>query len=262
MKALSFRNIILEKDENVAVIKINRPEKLNALNKEVILELAAAVEEMEKDDDIRAVIITGAGETFVAGADIAWMKSAASSEMEEFVKLGKNVFDKIEKMGKPVIAAVNGPAFGGGCELALACDIRIASEKAKLGQLEVNVGIMPGWGGTQRLPRLVGLGKAKEICLTGDVVDAKEAERIGLINRVVRSEELVSEAKKLAERLASKPPVALSCIKAALNFTSEASQRAGMEYETKLFSTVSSTEDRYEGLSAFLEKRKPRFKGR
>lgn len=259
---MDFKYIIFERVGEIAIIKLNRPEVLNAINKDVLLELKEAIDEVERDESVRALIITGEGKAFVAGADIAWMRDRSPLEMKEFLELGKSVLDKIEKMSKPVIAAVNGYAFGGGCELALACDIRIASENARFGQQEINVGIMPGWGATQRLPKLISIGRAKELCLTGDVIDAREAERIGLVNKVVKYEELYQEALKLARKLASKPPIAVEFIKKAINSAMGAPQEVGMAYETKLCCMLWTTEDQKEGMSAFIEKREPKFKGK
>lgn len=214
---MEFKNIILEQDQNIAVIKLNRPKALNALNSETLKEINDAIEIIEKDESIYTVIITGEGKAFVAGADISEMKDLNSIQGREFGILGNKVFRRIETLKKPVIAAVNGFALGGGCELSMACDIRIASVKAKFGQPESGLGITPGFGGTQRLARLVGEGVAKELIFTCDIIKADEALRIGLVNKVVEQEELMNEAMNMAKKIANNAPKAVAFCKEAIN---------------------------------------------
>lgn len=250
------------KEEGIALITINRPEALNALSSAVNKQLAAALEDVEEDKDIRAVIITGAGQkAFVAGADIAEMQPKNSEEAYNFCRLGQQVFARIESLSKPVIAAVNGFALGGGCELAMACDIRLASKNAKFGQPEINLGIIPGYGGTQRLPRLIGKGKALELMLTGEMIAAEEAERLGLVQGVVDGD-VVAKARELAQKIAAKGALAVRYVKAAVQHGLEADQERAIAYEASLFGLCFATEDQKEGMAAFLEKRKPTFKGR
>jgi len=226
-------------------------------------ELKSSVEDVAEDESVHAVIITGAGEkAFVAGADIKEMTDKRPLEMRKFTILGHQVMETIESMEKPVIAAVNGYALGGGCELALACDIRIASENAKLGLPEVSLGIFPGFGGTQRLTRLVGKGKACELILTGQMIKAEEAERIGLVNRVVPQSELMDEAMRMAKQIMKNGPVGVKLAKSAINKALETTLHAGLAYERELVSLTFSSDDREEGMRAFLEKREPRFKGK
>lgn len=215
---MAYENVLLEKEDKLAILSINRPKALNALNKDTLMEIRQAVEEVSADDSIDLLIITGAGDkSFVAGADIAFMQNLTAIEGRAFGALGNQVFMMIEAMEKPVIAAVNGFALGGGCELAMSCDFRIASTKAKFGQPEVGLGITPGFGGTQRLPRLVGAGMAKQMLYTADVIDANEALRIGLVNQVVAPEELMNTVKAIAKRIISKAQVAVRLSKAAAN---------------------------------------------
>ncbi len=260
---MAWNNIQLEKDGNVAILTINRPKVLNALNEETLRELDQAVEQVNQDDEVRVLIITGAGEkAFVAGADIAHMQKLKPLEAREFARLGQKVFSKIENLPKPVIAAINGFALGGGCELAMACDIRIASDNAKLGQPEVNLGLIAGFGGTQRLTRLVNPGLAKEILFTADMYDAATAQQIGLVNRVVPAGELLEFCKKMAGRIAARGPVAVRLTKEAVNEGLEMDLEKALAHEADLFGVVFSTEDREEGIAAFLEKRKAEFKGK
>jgi enoyl-CoA hydratase len=260
---MDFENLTVERDGAVAVVTINRPKVLNALNTQTMDELAAAMEELGSDESVRAVVLTGAGEkSFVAGADINELAVQTPVGGREHARSGQRVLDQIEQLGKPVIAAINGFAFGGGCELAMACTLRIASETAKLGQPEINLGLIPGYAGTQRLTRLVGRGVALEILLTGDPLSAAEAHRIGLVNRVVPAAELMTEAKALAAKLAAKAPVAARYIIDAVNRGADLPLADAQVYETTLFGLVSTTEDMREGTRAFLEKRKPEFKGR
>jgi enoyl-CoA hydratase len=260
---MSFDNLLLERDGAIAVITVNRPPVLNALNTPTIDELRRAILELKHDASVRVVIITGAGEkSFVAGADINELAVQSPAQGKEHALRGQHVFDLIENMGKPVIAAINGYALGGGCELAMACTLRIAGENAKLGQPEINLGIVPGYGGTQRLARLVGKGAALDLLLTGRQVTAAEALQIGLVNRVVPQADLLSTAKTLAAELASKAPVAVQYIIEAVNKGLEVSFDKGQFLEATLFGLVASTDDMREGTKAFLEKRKATFKGR
>ncbi|MHB1007622.1 MAG: enoyl-CoA hydratase-related protein [Chloroflexota bacterium] len=260
---MAYENLIVEREGNFAVVTINRPKVLNALNRATLNELALAVDELAKDPAVRAVVITGAGEkSFVSGADVNELRALTSSaDAEEFSQLGQNAFYRIEQMDRPVIVAINGYALGGGCELALAGDIRIAADTARLGQPEINLGIIPGYGGTQRLPRLIGKSAAKLLVLSGDMIDAAEALRLGLVDRVVPAAELMSVAKDLARKLAGKAPLAVAHAKTAINLGMERELERGISLEITLFGQVCATEDRVEGTSAYLEKRKPAFKG-
>ena len=260
---MAFENLTLERDAAVAVLTINRPQVLNALNTPTMDELRRAVLEVKRDAALRVLIVTGAGEkSFVAGADINELAVQTPTEGKEHALRGQHVFDLIENLGKPVIAAINGFALGGGCELALACTLRIAAETARLGQPEINLGIIPGYAGSQRLPRLVGKGVALDLLLTGRQVKADEALQIGLVNRVVPANELMNEARKLAAELAAKAPIASKYIIEAVNRGMEISFDKGAFLEATLFGLVASTDDMHEGTKAFLEKRKPVFKGK
>lgn len=257
---MSYENLILEREEGIALITINRPKVLNALNADLLKELETVVDEIEKDDQVRVVIITGAGEkAFVAGADIAFMSKLNPLEAKAFAQLGQRVFSKVENMTKPVIAAVNGFALGGGNELAMSCDIRVASEKAKFGQPEVQLGLIAGFGGTQRLSRLVNPGLAKEILFTADQYDAESAHKIGLVSHVVPAEELINFCKGMAKRIAARGPVAVRLSKEAVNHGLNMDLDKAIALEADLFGLVFTTDDRKEGISAFLEKRKPAF---
>jgi len=257
---MGYKNLLLNVEDKIAVLTINRPEALNALNTELLMELDSAFEELEKDREVHVVVLTGQGKAFVAGADIAEMKDKTVEEAREFSQLGSRIFRKIELMNKPVIAAVNGFALGGGCELSMACDIIIASEKAKFGQPEVGLGITPGFAGTQRLARIVGVKKAKELIFTGAVIDAEEAARIGLVNKVVRPEELLDHAVEMAKTISSKGQIAVRYAKAAINRGIEADIDTGNAIEADLFAMCFANEDQKEGMTAFLEKRKAEFK--
>jgi enoyl-CoA hydratase len=260
---MAFENLILERDGAVAILTLNRPKVLNALNTPTMDDLRRALLELKHDSAVRVVIITGAGEkSFIAGADINELAVQVPTQGKEHAIRGQHVLDLIENMGKPVIAAINGFALGGGCELAMACTLRIAADTARLGQPEINLGIIPGYAGTQRLPRLVGKGVALDILLTGRQVKADEALRIGLVNKVVPAAELMNEVRALAGELASKAPVALQYIIEAVNRGLEVSFDKGQFLEATLFGLVASTEDMREGTTAFLEKRKAEFKGR
>jgi enoyl-CoA hydratase len=259
----NLQYVLVERDAGVATLTINRPNVLNALNLETIDELRRAVLAFKHDDGVRAVIVTGSGDkSFVAGADINELSRQTPTGGREHALRGQHVFDLVENMGKPVIAAINGYALGGGCELAMACTIRIAADTAKLGQPEINLGIIPGYGGTQRLARLVGRGRALELLLTGDQISAHEAYRLGLVNRVVGAAELMVEARRMAAVLAAKAPVAVHYILDAVTKGVEMPFPAAEVYEATLFGLVSTTEDMREGTAAFLAKRKPEFKGK
>jgi len=256
---MEFKNIVLEIKEKVGMVKMNRPKAMNALNTETLQELDKAFTHLGESDQVKVIIITGEGKAFVAGADIAEMKDMSGDQAGEFSKSGQKVFDLIAKTEKPVIAAVNGFALGGGCELALACDIRIASDKAKLGQPEVNLGVIPGFGGTQRLSRLVGMAKAKEMIFTGDMVDAQTALSIGLVNQVVPADQLMDVCMEMANKIASKGPVAVKLAKKVINDGIETCLEEGSAYETRDFAECFATGEAKEGMSAFLEKRKPNW---
>lgn len=259
----SYENVRYDVDGFIATVTIAREKALNALNRQTLGEIAAALNAANHDSNIRCVILTGAGEkSFVAGADIAEMVEKSVVEGREFAAAGRAVGDTLENMAKPVIAAVNGFALGGGCELALACDFIYASDRAKFGQPEVNLGIIPGFGGTQRLPRRVGSGRAMELILTGDIIGADEALRIGLVNRVVPAAELMSEAKKCAEKIASKGPLAIAHAKRAVRKAAELNLPAGNDYEGELFAQLFASSDQKEGMRAFLAKRPAKFEGR
>lgn len=261
---MELKNIILEKEGNLAIVTINRPKALNALNSETLKDLDLVLENLESDKNIYCVVLTGAGEkAFVAGADISEMKDLSEEEGKEFGLLGNKVFRRLEKLDKPVIAAISGFALGGGCELAMACDIRIASERARFAQPEAGLGITPGFGGTQRLPRLVGMGMAKQLIYTADIINAEEALRIGLVNKVVEVESLMDEAKALANKIAANAPVAVMLSKAAINRGMQCDIDTALSYESEVFGECFSTEDQTEGMTAFVEKRKEKnFKNR
>lgn len=256
-------NLLVEKAEGYAVVTFNRPEKLNALDVKTVTELYQVMKELNEDTSIRAVILTGAGEkAFVAGADIAEIEKHDATSGKIFALRGQKVFRYIEKMTKPVIAAVNGYALGGGCELAMSCHLRLASAKAKFGQPEINLGIIPGYGGTQRLPRLIGRTAATHLLLTGEMIDAQKALELRLVNEVVEPEQLLEKAQELATLLAGKAPVAVAYILNAIDRGSEVGIDEGLNIEADLFGSICATEDMKEGTRAFLEKRKPEFKGR
>jgi enoyl-CoA hydratase len=259
----SFETILVDRDARVATVTLNRPKVLNALNALMITELAAAFAELEADTEIRAIVLTGAGErAFAAGADIAEL-NALPNALAGVAKArsGQALTLQLERMGTPVIAAVNGFALGGGCELALGCDIRLASEKARFGQPEVNLGLMPGFGGSQRTARAAGRGMALYLCLTGEPIDAHEALRAGLVEKVVAPEALLDEAKRIANLIASKAPLAVAATKRAIDQGIALSTAAGLEIEALHFGTLVDTDDFKEGTKAFLEKRAPAFTG-
>ena len=259
---MEYKKLIIQDNGAVRVIKINNPEALNALNTAILKELDAAFTEVAEDNGILAVVLTGEGRAFVAGADISEMKSKNAIEGEIFGKLGASVFRKIDLLPKPVIAAVNGFALGGGCELAMSCDIRLASAKAKFGQPEVGLGITPGFSGTQRMPRLIGMGKAKELIYTADIIDAAEAYRIGLVNHVYEPEALMEEAMKMAEKIASKAPIAVKNSKEAINRGIQTDMDSAVAIEAYLFGLCFASEDQKEGMTAFFEKRKANFQNK
>lgn len=250
-------------DKGIARIVINRPEVRNALNQQIRLELKALVQDMEKDHGLRVAVITGAGDkSFISGADITEFREATPNEMEERAStIGQALYNSIEALRIPVIAMINGFCLGVGLEIAMCCDIRVASSAARFGQLEINIGIIPGGGGTQRLPRLVGWGKAKEMIYTGKIIDAAEAEKIGLVDKVVPPEKLEEEVRQLAETIASKSTIVISLAKKAINRGMYTDLAAGLDYEKANYALCFATEDHKEGISAFLEKRKPEFKG-
>ena len=258
---MDYQKLIVERQGRLGVVRINHPEALNALDTLVLRELGQAFDAFAADAGIDVVVLTGEGRAFVAGADIAEMSAMTAAEGKAFGRLGADVFRKIELLPQPVIAAVNGFALGGGCELAMACDIRIASAKAKFGQPEVGLGITPGFSGTQRLPRLVGLGKAKELIYTAAVIPADEALRIGLVNKVVAPEVLMDEALALAATIASKARLAVRYAKEAINRGIETDIETGIAVEASLFGLCFATADQKEGMAAFLQKRKPDFTG-
>ena len=259
---MSFETLLVERDGAVAVVTVNRPKVLNALNTQTIDELERALLELQQDDNVRAIVLTGAGEkSFVAGADINELAVLSPAQGQQHARRGQAVFNTIEHLGKPVIAAINGFALGGGCELAMACTLRIAADTARLGQPEINLGIIPGYAGSQRLPRLVGKGRALEILLTGDMVSAARAYEIGLVNAVVRPGELMTEAKRIAGALAAKAPLAARYIIDAVNHGLEMPFDDGQFLEASLFGLVASTDDMREGTKAFLEKRPAAWRG-
>ncbi|MEW6732554.1 MAG: enoyl-CoA hydratase-related protein [Acidobacteriota bacterium] len=257
-----YENLIIDIRDRVGIIKINRQEKRNALNIATRNELLVALDMQRQHKDVRVVIITGAGDkAFIAGADISEFEGRTALEQRQVMRSNR-VFDAFENFPKPVIAMINGFCLGGGCEVALGCDIRIASDNAKFGQPEINLGIIPGGGGTQRLTRLVGEGKAMELILTGKMIDAQEAKAIGLVNEIVPFAELETHTLALANEIAEKSPVALRMAKEAIKSAARLSLRDGLDHEIDLFALCFSSEDKEEGVKAFLEKRKPVFKGR
>ncbi|MER2295282.1 MAG: enoyl-CoA hydratase-related protein [Desemzia incerta] len=258
---LEYNTLLLEKKNGIGTLTINRPKNLNALNKEVLEELTQVLKAIEKDEDIHVLIVTGAGEkAFVAGADIKEMKDKNAIEGRDFSTLGNTAFSQLENLRQPTIAAVNGFALGGGCELAMSCDIRIGSVNAKFGQPEVGLGITPGFGGTQRLSRLVGLAKAKELIYTAKTINANEAMSIGLLNQLVEAADLTAEAEKMAQAIMKQSPLAVEASKKAINRGYEMDLVHGLEMEAEMFGALFATEDQKEGMTAFTEKRKAAFK--
>lgn len=257
---MAYKNLLFECESGIGIITINRPASLNALNKETMLELDDLISAIKIDSTIKVIIITGYGnKSFVAGADIAEMQKMEALEAKKWGAFGQSVLNKIETLPQPVIAAINGFALGGGCELAMSCDIRIAADTAKFGQPEVLLGVIPGFAGTQRLPRLIGRARAKELLFTGDQIDALEAYRIGLVNKVVLSDELISVAKKLANKIMSRGSLAVQLCKDAVNEGLAMELNSAQAYEQGLFGLCFSSGEQKEGMKAFLEKRKPNF---
>jgi enoyl-CoA hydratase len=257
---LSYQNIIVTKEGSIGIVQLNRPSALNALSFELMAELVKTLEELDGDQAVHVIILTGSERAFAAGADLKEMSESGPVDLI----LGRRfeLWDRIRKIAKPIIAAVSGYCLGGGNELAMSCDLIIASENATFGQPEVNVGIMPGAGGTQRLIRAVGKYKAMEMILTGKPITAQEAHRVGLVNRVVPTESLMDEAKKIANEIASKPPISIRAAKEAILKAQDTALEVGLDFERKSFYMLFATEDGKEGMKAFLEKRKPNFKGR
>jgi len=263
VSALQLSNLLYEKKGPIAYVTINRPKVLNALNRETIVELKRAFEDARDDSSVRAVILTGAGEkAFAAGADVGEVVNQSAVEAEEATRIGQGVTNLIENLGKPVAAAVNGFALGGGCELAMACTFRIAAEPAKFGQPEVKLGIMPGYGGSQRLPRLVGKGRAMQMILSGQTISAQEAYRIGLVNEVVPNASVIARTEEILNQIIANAPLAVKFSLEAVNKGAETSLAEGLIIEASLFALCAGTEDKKEGTSAFLEKRAPQFRGR
>ena len=259
---MPYTTLSLSVSDRVATITVNRPDRLNALNDATIAELDRAIDELLTREDVGGIILTGAGRAFVAGADISELSGQTPFEAKRRAAFGQAVFARFEESSKPVIAAVNGFALGGGCELAMACHVRIASESAKFGQPEVKLGITPGYGGTQRLPRLVGRGRALQLLLTGDMIDAAEALRIGLVNRVVPAAELLPACEAMMRQMLANAPLALALCIEAVNRGGESSLADGLNLEANHFAILSGTGDVVEGMSSFLEKRAPGFSGR
>ena len=260
---MSFKTLVVEIEDSIATITIDRPEKLNALNHTVLSELSELFDQLQDDQTVHGILLTGAGEkAFVAGADLQEIKELDGERAITFARFGQQLFSRIEAFPKPVMALVNGFALGGGCELAMACHLRLASDKAKFGQPEINLGIIPGYGGTQRLPRLIGKTRALELLLTGDMIDATQALNYGLVNRVVPADQLLDEGKALMKKIAAKGAIALHSILQAVGQGTDQSLEHGLELEAMLFGRVCATEDKDEGLKAFFEKRTPQFKGR
>ena len=260
---MAYKTLLLERSDVYAVVTLNRPKVMNALNRAMFAELDEVFTALAGDSAVRAIILTGAGEkAFAAGADIGELATLSAAEGQQMALEGQGVFRKIETCGKPVIAAIQGFALGGGCELAMACTVRIASEHARLGQPEVKLGLMPGYGGTQRLPRLVGKGAALKLLLTGDMVDAEEAFRIGLVDEVVPAEALLPRAETLARAIAQQAPLAVAACLRAVEGGYDLPIDAGLELEASLFGLACATEDKAEGTRAFLEKRAPAWQGR
>jgi enoyl-CoA hydratase len=260
---MTYENILFEKKNSIAYVTVNRPKVLNALNMATMEELRAAFTDIKNDSAVRVAILTGSGEkAFIAGADIGELAKHDAILGKEYTHRGQSVLDLIENLGKPVIACINGFALGGGCEIAMACTMRLASENAKLGQPEVKLGIIPGYGGTQRLPRLVGKGVAMQLALTGEMITAQEAHRIGLVNEVTAPAELISRAEAIAQKIAANAPLAVQYAMEAVNKGIEMTLAEGLHLEATLFGVCCATEDKKEGTAAFLEKRPAQFKGK
>jgi enoyl-CoA hydratase len=260
---MTYENILFEKKSSIAYVTVNRPKVLNALNMATMEELRAAFTDIKSDEAIRVAIMTGSGEkAFIAGADIGELSQHSPVSAKEYTHRGQSVLDLIENLGKPVIACINGFALGGGCEMAMACTMRLASENAKLGQPEVKLGLIPGYGGTQRLPRLVGKGVAMQLLLAGEMINAQEAHRIGLVNEVTAPAELIPRAEAIAQKIIANGPLAVQYTMEAVNKGMEMSLPEGLYLEAVLFGVTCATEDKTEGTKAFLEKRQAQFKGR
>jgi enoyl-CoA hydratase len=259
----AFDTLLIQTADQIARVTLNRPDMLNALNRQVITELSAAMEQLRADDAIRGVIITGSGDTaFAVGADIDALAQLTPAEAKALAREGQALMDMIESLGKPVIAALNGYAIGAGCELALACTMRIAADQARLAQPEARIGLIPGFGGTQRLPRLIGKGRALQMILSGDMMDAQEACRIGLVDEIVPKKKLIDRAEAILWTIATNAPLAIRFALEAVNAGFEMTQAQGLEREADLFALAAATEDAKEGTAAFVENRKPRFTGR
>jgi enoyl-CoA hydratase len=260
---VSYQHLLYDKEDGIGTVTVNRPEVRNALNVEAYVEFYALFQEIEDDPDVRVVILTGSGEkAFISGVDISGMKDKNSVEIEDFVAIARRANDRVYTLSKPVIAAINGFALGGGFEMAMCCDLLIASENARIGQPEISLGIVPGGGAMQRFVRLIGIHRAKELIYTGDIIDASTALSIGLVNRVVPLENLMPEARALAQKLLSKSSVALSFAKKAINSGTGMSLTAGIDTDETFFARCFDTEDQKEGMKAFMEKRKPVFRNR
>jgi enoyl-CoA hydratase len=260
---MEYKTILFEIKDRIGTITLNRPKSMNSLSSELLVELDHVLAEIERDDNIKVVILAGQEKFFAAGADITEVGQIKTPrDAHRFVKMAQSVFNRIEDLDKPVIAAISGLALGGGCELTLACDLRIAADNATFGQPEIKIGVIPGGGGTQRLPRIVGVMKSKELLYTGDFIDAHEAYRIGLLNKVVPTSSLMEEARKLALKIARQPGEALKATKLSVNGGLGMDLKSAMAYEARCFEILFSTEDQKEGMQAFIEKRKPNFKDR
>jgi enoyl-CoA hydratase/carnithine racemase len=259
----TYQDIIVKKEEGIGWITLNRPHRLNTMTLDMMNEFASALSDFESDKEVKCVVITGAGEkAFSAGADVTSFTGITPSMATDASMKGHELTARIEGLGKPVVACINGYALGGGLEISLACDFRIASESAQLGATEIKLGLMPGWGGTQRLARIVGLAKAKELIMLGDRITAEEAHKIGLVNKVVPRDKLIDETKSFAKNFVDGPPVALKAAKHALNYATQVPLDVGLKFESEAFGIVLSTKDVMEGVSAFMSKRKPEFKGK
>jgi len=259
----SFENLSYEKKASIAYVTINRPKALNALSQATLAEIRSAMEDARDDAAIQGVILTGAGDkAFVAGADITEIATISAIQAEIFARRGQAVMDLIEQLGKPVIAAVNGFALGGGCELAMACTLRLATDNARFGQPEVKLGVIPGFGGTQRLPRLVGVGRALQLLLSAEMIDAHEAYRIGLVNEIVGADRLIARAEEILRQIAANAPLAVRLTMSAVHTGLEAGQAQGLALESAYFGVCAASEDKHEGTAAFMEKRPAKFNGR
>ena len=258
---MAYQSLLYDVADRIATITVNRPDKLNALNDATLTELERAIEAARADSAVGAILLTGAGRAFVAGADIKELQSKAGAEAYALARRGQAIFDRFETSPKPVVAAVNGFALGGGCELAMACHVRIASEQAKFGQPEVKLGTIAGYGGTQRLPRLVGKGRALQLLLTGEIIDAAEALRIGLVNQVVAPDALIETTRKLIAQMLANGPLALARSIEVVNRGADVALAEGLALEARAFGELAATDDMREGTSAFLDKRPPKFRG-